>query len=123
MAPPPVWPREVFPGLWNIPASLFLYPIGKFRTMVVPLQNRLQRVRRGLMAAIRHKAIFHYCLHPANLAEGPLGFPLFEEILKDLTRARDQGDAEILTLGALAHRLRRYEGIGDVSAAFQPAGL
>ena len=122
MAPPPVWPREVFPGLWNIPASLFLYPMGSVRSVLVPLRSRLARVRRGLMAAIRHKAVFHYCLHAANLAESPLGFSLFEEILKDLIRARDRGDAEILTVGALTERLR-HKGIGDVPAAWQPAAL
>src|SRR5262249_18589747 len=35
--PPPVWPVEAMPGLWNIPASMFLYPISPDRTRIVGL--------------------------------------------------------------------------------------
>ena len=45
--PPPVWPQETMPGLWNIPSSLFLYPIGAARTRVVGLRSRIERFSRG----------------------------------------------------------------------------
>ena len=103
--PPPVWPHESLPGLWNIPSSLFLYPIGRARARVVPLGTRVERVRRGLKAAIRYRGIFHFCLHPDNLAESPDGFSMFQDILDELVRARNRGDVEILTMAEIAGRM------------------
>jgi len=103
--PPPVWPHETLPGLWNIPSSAFLYPIGASRTRVVPLRARLERFSRGLDAAARLRGIFHYCLHPENLTESHQGFSLFEDMLERLIRARDRGDVEILTMSDVAARM------------------
>ncbi len=105
--PPPVWPEETLPGLWNIPSSLFLYPIGAARTRVVGLRSRLERFSRGLAAAARLRGIFHFCLHPENLTESRQGFSLFEDILDLLIRIRDRGDVEILTMGEVAARMER----------------
>ena len=105
--PPPVWPEETLPGLWNIPSSLFLYPIGAARTRVVGLRSRLERFSRGLAAAARLHGIFHFCLHPENLTESRQGFSLFEDILDLLIRIRDRGDVEILTMGEVAARMER----------------
>jgi peptidoglycan/xylan/chitin deacetylase (PgdA/CDA1 family) len=107
VAPPPVWPQETLPGLWSIPSSTFLYPIGASRTRVVGLQARVERFKRGLEAATRLRGIFHYCLHPENLTESPQGFSMFEEMLELLTRARDRGDIEILTMTKAAARMER----------------
>jgi hypothetical protein len=103
--PPPVWPRETLPGLWNIPSSAFLYPIGASRTRLVPLRARLERFSRGLEAAARLRGIFHYCLHPENLTESTEGFWLLEDMLGRAIRARDRGDVEILTMGQVAARM------------------
>lgn len=105
--PPPVWPRETLPGLWNIPSSLFLYPIGASRTRVLALRSRFQRFSRGLGAAVRHRGIFHFCLHPENLTESSQGFSLFEDILERLIQFRDRGDIEILTMGQVAARMEQ----------------
>jgi hypothetical protein len=105
--PPPVWPQETLAGLWNIPSSLFLYPIGPSRTRVLALQSRFERFRRGLEAAARHRGIFHFCLHPENLAESRQGFSLFGDILEHLTQSRDRGDVEILTMGQVVARMER----------------
>jgi hypothetical protein len=105
--PPLVWPRETLPGLWNIPSSLFLYPIGPSRTRIVALRSRVQRFCRGLEAATRHRGIFHFCLHPENLTESRLGFSMFDAILERLARARDCGDVEILTMGEVAARMEQ----------------
>ena len=107
LTPPPVWPYESLPGLWNIPSSLFLYPIGRTRTRVAPLRTRVERFRLGLEAAIRYRGIFHFCLHPDNLAESPDGFAMFEEILEQLVRMRDCGNLEILTMAEVAERMER----------------
>lgn len=108
--PPPVWPYETLPGLWNIPSSLFLYPIGPTRTRFIAMRSRLQRFQRGLETAARYQGIFHYCLHPENLAESPDGFSLFGDILERLTRARDRGDVEILTMRQVAARMELAQG-------------
>jgi hypothetical protein len=100
--PRPVWPMEAMPGLWNIPSSLYLYPIGDSRTRFVPLRTRLKRVELGLEAAIRSRGVFHFCLHPANLAESQRGWPMFDSMLELLVRARRAGDIEILTMTQLA---------------------
>ncbi len=102
--PPVVWPRETLPGLWAIPASLFLYPIGNARTRFAPLRSRVARFRRGVEAAIRRRGIFHYCLHPDNLAEAPEGFSMFDEMLGFLVRKRESGELEISTIEALIDR-------------------
>ena len=44
------------PGLWNIPASMFIYCMGRARSRWIPLHLRLERVRLGVEAAIRSKA-------------------------------------------------------------------
>ena len=103
--PPPVWPQETLPGLWNIPASLFLYPIGPSRTRVVGLRSRVERFSRGLEAAARCRGIFHFCLHPENLAESRDGFSMFDDILERLVRARDSGDVDVLTMREVVARM------------------
>jgi hypothetical protein len=108
--PPPVWPQEVLPGLWNIPSSLFLYSIGPSRARLAPLRLRMERFSRGIDAAIRHQGIFHFCLHPENLVESAHGFSLFEDMVDRLVRARDRGDVEVLTMAEIAGRMEsRHE--------------
>ncbi len=105
--PPPVWPSETMPGLWAIPASLFLYPIGPSRTRFAALKSRVERFRRGLKAAARHRGIFHYCFHPDNLTESPDGFSMFEDMLELLTRARQAGDIEVTGMGDVARTMQQ----------------
>jgi hypothetical protein len=104
--PPPVWPQETLPGLWNIPSSLFLYPIGPSRTKIVALRSRFERFRRGLEAAVSCGGIFHFCLHPENLAESSYGFSIFEDILELVIQFQDRGDVEVLTMGQVAARMQ-----------------
>jgi len=103
--PPVVWPTESLPGLWNIPGSLSLYPIGRYRTSIVPMRTRIERVRRGLEAAVSCGGIFHYWFHPDTLAEGSGGLSMLDAILEILIRARDAGRIEILTMAEVADRM------------------
>jgi hypothetical protein len=107
--PPPVWPRETLPGLWSIPASTFLYPIGPARARVIGLQSRVERFSRGLEAAARFRGIFHFCLHPENLAESPHGFSIFEDMMQRLVRARDEKGIEVLTMSDVVDRIERKQ--------------
>lgn len=95
--PPPVWPVETLPGLWNIPSSMFLYPIGPSRTGIAGIRSRLARFASGVDAAARWRGIFHFSLHPENLAESRDGFLLFQDMVEHLARARDRGDVEVRT--------------------------
>jgi hypothetical protein len=103
--PPPVWPQETLPGLWNIPSSAFLYPINRSRAKIAALRTRVERFSRGVEAAARSRGIFHFCLHPENLAESARGSSIFEDIVERLIRARGQGDIEILTMSEVAGRM------------------
>jgi hypothetical protein len=107
--PAAVWPEETLPGLWNIPASMFLYPIGAGRARILGLRSRAQRFRRGLEAAARSRGIFHFCFHPENLAESPHGFSILDDILDHLIRARERGDVEVMTMSDVLSRLERSQ--------------
>lgn len=103
--PPPVWPRLVRPGLWDLPASLFLYRMTPVRNKVIPLATRRVRVRRGIEAAARCRGVFHLYLHPENLAESPEAPPVFAGVLEEIVRARRAGDIETLTMSEVAERM------------------
>jgi hypothetical protein len=103
--PPPVWPQQKMPGLWNIPASMFLYPLGETRSRIVAHQTRLERFEKGIEAAARHRGVFHFGLHPVNLAESPRGYRLFDSLIERLAHARQQGDVSILTMAQLSTRM------------------
>jgi hypothetical protein len=121
-APPLIWPEETLPGLWNVPSSMFLYPIGPSRTRLVALRTRVERFSCGLDAAIRESGVFHFCLHPENLAESPLGLVMLDDILERLVRARDSGDIEILTVAGMGERmesLRQQDGVARAAVGPQ----
>jgi hypothetical protein len=121
-APPPVWPEQKMPGLWNVPASLFLYPIGESRARITGLKSRLERIQKGIDAAARHRGVFHFCLHPVNLAESPRGFKLFDDILERVVKARQKGDATVLTMADVADRMDALsQHAGDYSSGVIPA--
>jgi peptidoglycan/xylan/chitin deacetylase (PgdA/CDA1 family) len=107
--PRPVWPEETLPGLWNVPSSLFLYPINASRNRVVGLRSRVERFCRGVEAAARYRGIFHFGLHPENLAESPYGFAVFEDMIERLISSRDRGDVEVLTMSEVAARMERAQ--------------
>jgi peptidoglycan/xylan/chitin deacetylase (PgdA/CDA1 family) len=124
--PPPVWPQQKMPGLWNIPASMFLYPIGESRSRIINHQTRLDRFEKGIEAAARHRGVFHFGLHPVNLAESPHGYRLFDSLIERLAHARQKGDVSILTMAQLSTRmeaLAERAGFPDASPAPLPGQM
>jgi hypothetical protein len=115
-APPLVCPRQKLPGLWNIPASLFLYPIGDRRSRIVAHETRIARVQKGIDAAARHRGVFHFCLHPVDLAESSRGCRLFDSILERVAGARDRGDVVVHTMAGLAGEMDALTETADVRA-------
>lgn len=107
--PPLVRPAQTIPGLWNIPASMFFYPIRPARSRIIGLRSRVERFRRGMEAAARHRAIFHFCLHPENLVESASGFSVLEDILETLVETRDRGDVEIMTMRDVVDQMERNQ--------------
>ena len=100
-------PVETIPGIWSIPSSMFLYPIGAARTRVIGLGSRVERFRRGVEAAARHRRIFHFSFHPENLVESAHGFPLLDDLLEILVQARGRGDVEVMTMRDVVCRMER----------------
>lgn len=105
LTPPPVWPTEVRPGLWNVPASMAIYSMARTRCRFVPLHLRLRRVRLGVEEAVRKGGIFHLVLHPENLAESPEAFETFESILAYCNAMRRDG-VDVLTMSQALDRAR-----------------
>ena len=103
--PPVVWPEEVLPGLWNLPASMFLYCLGRNRSRVVRPGLRVARTKLGLQAAAKSRGVFHLGLHPENLAESDFAFSVFEQMIHEMCRWRDNDDIEILTMSEAVNRV------------------
>jgi hypothetical protein len=106
-APPTVRPKEELPGLWNVPASMFFYPIRPLRNSLVPVRTRVERFNKGIQAAVQSGAVFHFSLHPENLAESPQGFDVFDEMLDRLGRVCQQDGLEVLTMNDVISRTER----------------
>ena len=103
--PPPVsQPTETLPGLWNIPASMLLYPRTGLRR-VVPTASTIRKVRTGLRRAQEVGGVFHLWTHPFNLSsDHRVMVPLLEAILREAVEARDRRGLVIETMGAIAQR-------------------
>jgi len=106
-APPVVHPRETLPGLWDVPASMFFYPIRPSRSALVPARTRLKRFKKGVEAAIEARGVFQFSFHPENLAESPDALPIFDDMLDCLLRACRQEGLDVLTLNDVINRMER----------------
>lgn len=120
VTPKAVWPEQKHLGLWNIPASLSLYPIGETRSTIVPLQTRLDRFQKGVEEAARQRGVFHFSLNPVNLAESPRGYQLFDSLMERLAHARRSGDVSILTMAQLSGRMDALAERAGVQTAGAP---
>ena len=106
VTPPVSVPRQVRPGLWDIPGSMLLMERTGLRQLV-PVSARVRKARRGLRRAIREGAVFHLWFHPFNLApdrRAMLG--ALDQILTDVARLRAAGRIDVLTMGQLADQLQ-----------------
>lgn len=100
--PPVVMPRQDEHGLWDIPGSMTFFPMHGLRRHV-PMSLRVRRAVKGLDAAVRRQRIFHFWFHPTNLAdENEAMFAGLRAILTHARRLRQQGDLDVVPMGALA---------------------
>lgn len=102
-AQPPVYlPELTEAGLWNIPGSMFYFPMHG-RRRYLPLALRVNRAVKGLQAAARQRRIFHLWFHPTNLAdETERMFAGLRAILARAADLRARGELTIAPMGALA---------------------
>jgi hypothetical protein len=109
LVPPPIWPEEVIPGLWNVPASMSIYCLGATRSRFVPAKLRLERTKLGLDAAAKQRGIFHLAMHPENVAESDFAFPVFESMVHEICRRRDRGEIDTLSMNGAVERVAGVE--------------
>jgi peptidoglycan/xylan/chitin deacetylase (PgdA/CDA1 family) len=109
--PPPVsTPRQILPGLWNIPGSMLLLHNSGFRG-AVPLRARVAKAKAGLRRAVREGAVFHLWTHPFNVAsDAPFMLEALERILREAALMRDREELLVEPMRSIAKRSRQ-EGI------------
>ena len=105
IAPPVSVPRQVRPGLWDIPGSMILMERTGLRRLI-PVSARIRKARRGLHRAVREGAVFHLWFHPFNLAPDRTAMlGALDAILADVASLRAAGQIDVRTMGQLADEL------------------
>lgn len=95
-------PRRVLPGLWEIPASMFLNSMEGPRRWLVPAA-RVLKARRGLERAAGTRSIFHLMSHPVNFyVRSDVMFRTLDGILAEAARLRDAGRLCVMTMADVA---------------------
>jgi peptidoglycan/xylan/chitin deacetylase (PgdA/CDA1 family) len=99
--PQVVLPQEDANGLWNIPASMFFFPMHGIRRFV-PMHLRAKRAIKGLNSAANQKKIFHLWFHPTNMADHmETMFSGLREILEYARSLRDRHSLDFLPMKSL----------------------
>ena len=83
-----------FGGLWNL----------------VGLSRRVLQAKKGIMEAVRKKALFHLWFHPFNLATSPLLLEGLDEVLGFVASQVKAGNIDSLTMGETARHMNRLSG-------------
>ena len=92
--------------LFNLPASMFYAPFGGLWNLV-GLSRRVLQAKKGIMEAVRKKALFHLWFHPFNLATSPLLLEGLDEVLGFVARQVKAGNIDSLTMGETARHMNR----------------
>jgi len=90
-------------GLWlvNLPASMLYAPYGGVWNLV-PLSRRVLQAKKGVLAAVSKKGLFHLWFHPSNLATSALLWEGLEEILGFIAAEIRKGGLESRTMAETA---------------------
>jgi hypothetical protein len=83
-------------GIVPIPGGFFLNWRSGARRLV-PTAVTGARARRLLRTAAADDGVVHYWLHPENIATAPATLGVFNMLLREVAKARDAGDCEVLT--------------------------
>ncbi len=102
ITPPVSVPREVQPGLWDIPGSMLLLERRGLRRLV-PVGARVRKAHKGLRRAVREEAVFHLWFHPFNLAPDRVAMlAALDRVLAEVAALRAAGRLDVRTMGELA---------------------
>ena len=100
----PVEPKCV-DGIWEIQSSMFFCD-PQIKLSVLP------RAKLGLFRAIQAKKIFHIYLHPHNLLMYPSLIVDLDNFLRIVSKKREMGQLDVMTMGQFASKLNGDENIG-----------
>jgi len=90
-------PRQVLPGLWEVPGSM---SFGKKRN--VPMRLVVSKVKRGIERAIREKKCFHLFTHLHNFGvDSVVLLREFENVLAFADKKRKEGKLQMATMKGL----------------------
>lgn len=102
LPPPVVVPRQVLPGLWEVPGSM---SFNKKRN--VPMRLVVSKVKRGIERAIREKKCFHLFTHLHNFGiDSDIVLREFEKVLAFADKKRKEGKLQMATMKDFADDIR-----------------
>jgi len=88
-------------GMWEIPSA------GMFSEIPQIPSGLLLRGRLGLARAIHQNKVFHIWLHPHSLLAQPSLAGHLDQFLKLVSKRREQGKIQVMTMGELASHLNQ----------------
>jgi len=83
--------------LVNLPASQFLMSYDGLRGWI-PTASRVRQAKVGIEQAVKRNHLYHLWFHPFNLGSSPKMYDALEQILREVTRRRDAGDLQVMTM-------------------------
>lgn len=93
LPPHVVLPRQVLPGLWEIPSSMCFN-----KKKAIPMSLVVSKTKKGIRRAIDKRKCFHMFTHLHNFGlEPPTLLKSFEKILSFADQKRKEGNLEITT--------------------------
>lgn len=99
-------------GLADVRASRFLSPHRRGAGFLEPL--RLQRLRRGLHHAARHRRLYHLWWHPHNFgANLPENLSMLRRVLEEFARLRDRFGMQSYTMHEVASMARTDSNVAS----------
>jgi hypothetical protein len=102
LEPATVLPRRRADGVVELESSMLLMGRNGLRTLLSP-RRLAAKLRSGLRAAERERAVFHLWFHPSNFYYDPeTQFALIDGVLADAARMRAEGRLEVRTMGSFA---------------------
>ena len=91
----PVEPK-LMDKIWEIPSSMLFSAQFPFTITLLP------RAKIGIYRAMRTNKVFHVWLHPQNLLYQPSLAKYLDKLLAFISKKRDEGKIEVMTMGELA---------------------
>jgi hypothetical protein len=99
-----VHPARHASGVWDLPQTFLFAPATHAARVPISLWTRRPIAR--LRLAARERSLFHLWFHPYNVtADPPRALAGLESLCHEISRLRDSGALDVLSMGTLADRL------------------